>query len=329
MIIKSKPEDFIVEEINNLILVDNGKYSYYILKKTNLDTQAAIQKLTDLFGVNPKYVNFAGTKDKIAITTQYISIFHGPEKNITTENCEVTFIGKGNDRLNLGMLHGNTFTITVRNITKKEKNAFKIKQFVNYYDDQRFGTRKNTHALGKLLVKKEFKGAVLEAQSDHYPYLLLKKYLEKCPTDYVGALRELPKKLLLMFVHGYQSYLWNETVKEYLKRIKHTKIEYSLGELYVPLNQIEDREIPLISFDIETDKEMQKILDTIMKKEEITERNFIIRQMPEIVAPGGNRKLLIECKNFSENWIDDSVVILKFTLGKGSYATMVVKQLFC
>ena len=330
MKIKSKPEDFIVEEINTLKLAGNGKYSYYLLKKINLNTQACVQKISDIFKINPNHINFAGTKDKIAVTTQYISIFNGPDKNIKTDNCEFTFLGKGNERLNLGMLFGNKFTITVREIIKSERKKFNSeKQFVNYYDDQRFGNRKNSHILGKLLVKKDFKGAALEAQSEHYPYLLVNKYLEKNPTDYIGALRELPKKLLLMFVHAYQSYLWNETVKEFVKKIKHTKIEYSLGELYVPFEKIENREIPFISFDIETDEEMQKILDEIMKKERIKERDFIIKQMPELVASGGKRGLLMTVTDFSVDWTDEKTVVLKFTLGKGSYATIVVKELFC
>ncbi len=329
MRLKSKPEDFIVEEIHTLKFSDNGKYSYYLLRKINLETQACVQKISDIFKINPKYINIAGTKDKVAVTTQHISISNGPEKNVKTENCELTFLGKGNERINLGMLLGNKFTIIVRGINKKEKNIFAVKQFVNYYDNQRFGNRKNTHTVGRYIVKKDFKSAVLEAQSEHYPYSLVTEYLAQHPTDYVGALRKLPRKLLLMFVHAYQSYLWNETVKEYLVQFKHKNIHYSLGELLVPTENIGNIEIPLISFDVETTDEIQKILDTLMKKEEVKERDFIIRQIPELVAGGGQRDLLIDCKDFSFEWIDDETLKLSFILGKGSYATMVVKQLFC
>ncbi len=330
MKLKSKPEDFIVEEISTLKFSDTGKYSYYVLKKINLETQACVQKISDIFKINPKYINFAGTKDKVAVTTQHISISNGPEKNIMKENLELKFLEKGNERLNLGMLSGNTFTIIVREITDQEKKQFNPeKMFINYYDDQRFGNRKNTHIIGKYIVEKDFKSAALEAQSEHYPYSLVKEYLSQYPTDYVGALRKLPKKLLLMFVHAYQSYLWNETVKEYLMQFKHKNIYYSLGELFVPTEKIENTEIPLISFDIETTDEIQKILDTLMKKEGIKERDFIIKQIPELVVAGGKRDLLIDCKDLSFAWIDDTTLKLSFILGKGSYATLVVKELFC
>lgn len=332
MKLKSKPEDFIVKEINTLRLAENGKYSYYLLKKINLETQIAVQKIADTWKINPKYISIAGTKDKIAVTTQCISISHGPEKNITTENCELKFLGKGNERLNLGMLIGNRFAITIRDITKKEKKDYEKntkEQYINYYDEQRFGNRKNTHIIGRFLIKKDFKSAALEAQSGHYPYSLVKEYLAAHPTDYVGALRKLPKKLLLMFVHAYQSYLWNETVKESVKHFRHKKINYSLGELYVPVEKIENAEIPLISFDIECNEDLQKITDKIMKKEGIKPRDFLIKQIPELVAAGGKRDLLMAITDFSANWIDEETVILNFTLSKGSYATMAVKELFC
>src|SRR5439155_1740744 len=38
------------------------------------------------------------------------------------------------------------------------------------------------------------------------------------PTDYVGALRSLPFNLLMMFVHGYQSFLFNRTLSERMRR---------------------------------------------------------------------------------------------------------------
>ena len=148
MLLKSKPEDFIVEEINDLHLHESGSYSYYKLKKTNLETNSALQKIADLWKINPKYINIAGNKDKVAITTQFLSISKGPEKDLKTENLELTFLGKKNDRLNLGTLDGNKFTITVRKISAEERiNLLKNTQradflFVNYYDDQRFGIEK-------------------------------------------------------------------------------------------------------------------------------------------------------------------------------------------
>jgi tRNA pseudouridine13 synthase len=333
MQLKSKPADFIVEEINT-IKISEGKYSVYKLKKTNMDTFQALQIIANKFSINKKYINIAGTKDKVAITTQYISISRGPENGFKDEKIELEFVGKTHERIALGQLDGNKFTLIIRDISEKEQVRFKRNKnntiIPNYYDDQRFGIQKNNHIIGRHMIKKEWKQAVEElTKQNHYPNNIITNYLKKHATDYIGALRKLPKKLLLMFIYAYQSYLFNETVKELVRKQEHRTARYNIGELYFPEKSIQQQDIPLIGFDIECDnEEVHTILEKIMKQENITSRDFIIRQMPELSASGTNRPLLSEVKDFSHT-IDNDTIKLQFSLGKGSYATIVMKALFC
>ena len=138
-----------------------------------------------------------------------------------------------------------------------------------------------------------------------------------------------------MFVHAYQSWLWNETAKIFLeKKLRNIKtIEYSAGTLCFPTQKedfiLENIDIPIIGFDIEErNEEVNRVLADIMKKENVTERDFLIKQMPEITAAGGRRNLLTDCKELMIKEIDKETIELSFSLGKGSYATMIVKQLF-
>ena len=137
-----------------------------------------------------------------------------------------------------------------------------------------------------------------------------------------------------MFVFSYQSWLWNETAKQYvavkLGDGKYSVAHYNLGELFFPTEKLENKQIPLIGFDVEHDDEdVQQIIAEIMTQEQITERDFLIKQMPEVTASGGKRMLLSNCSDFSSKEIDGETMEFTFTLGKGSYATMVIKQLFC
>ena len=52
------------------------------------------------------------------------------------------------------------------------------------------------------------------------------EYLEKNKNDYIGALRLIPKKILWLYIHSYQSYLWNIIAK---KSKKHKKT-FPLGK---------------------------------------------------------------------------------------------------
>ncbi len=214
--IKQIQEDFIVKEISKLKFDNKGKYSYYLLKKKNYTTIDAIDIIKKKINIKKKYINFAGTKDKKAITEQHISIQNGPKTDLKLKDIELKFLGKGNERLNLGDLKGNEFMITVRNLDNKEIDGLKkkykniIKKIPNYFDEQRFGINKNNHIIGKYIIKKEFNKAC-----ELIPEV--KDYLNKKPNDFIGALRSLNKKILRIYIHSYQSYLFNKTVDEYLK----------------------------------------------------------------------------------------------------------------
>ncbi len=316
--IKTIPEDFIVKEINKLKYNNNGKYSYYLLKKKNYTTIDAIDVISKKLNIKSKYVNFAGTKDKLAITTQHISIKNGPKKDLKLEDIELKFLGKGNERLNLGNLKANDFIITARNLKKKKinnlKNNYKklIKNIPNFFDEQRFGINKNNHIIGKYIIKKEFNKAC-----ELIPEV--KNYLNKEPNDFIGALRSLNKNILRIYIHSYQSYLFNKTVDEYLK-LKPTK----------------NIKLPIIGFGTKIhNKELKNIINRILKKENISFHDFIIRQIPELTSEGNERDLFVNIKNFKIETIEKDElnkgkykVKLKFTLDRGSYATNVIKYLF-
>lgn len=115
--------------------------------------------------------------------------------------------------------------------------------FPNYFGVQRFGSiRPVTHLVGEKLVKGDIEGAVrtyisfttpeedksisdkrreLEGCTDWKPYLndipiqmstekMMMTVLANNGDDWIGAINILPKNLQMMFIHAYQSYLFNE-----------------------------------------------------------------------------------------------------------------------
>jgi tRNA pseudouridine13 synthase len=367
--IKQKPEDFVVKErldidkfINNFNdknknSTNNGDFSYYKLTKTNYNTISAIKAIARAWGLDEKFVNFAGTKDRNAVTEQYISIKRGPKKDLYINDITLNFLGVGKERINLGVLDGNDFEIVVEfssGSSNGDKLPYrKIKKMVNYFDDQRFGNKKENHIIGKLLVQKKFKDVCD----------LLK--LEVKGNDHVKAIRVMHKKLLQLFVHAYQSYLWNNAVSEYIKsNYSFYEIDYSLGKLAVPnvINDLNGFDVPLVGFGteeyFEENKDNQslmkllKIIEKILEKEKINYRDFIIREIPELSSEGTIRAMTTNVsklkinelgkKNFFIRIIsyvtglftknDDQSTSKKyklcFGLGSGSYATMAVKTIF-
>ncbi|MBI5389159.1 tRNA pseudouridine(13) synthase TruD [Candidatus Woesearchaeota archaeon] len=309
-ILKEQPEDFIVKEQALKVPKDQGTYAYYFLKKKNYTTLKAIQIIANAWNIPQKYMGFAGNKDKIAVTEQMISIKDGPSRNLEQKEISLTFLGRGDERINLGDLQGNAFVITVRNF--ESKSDLHPAKLLNFFDEQRFGKDGNNSTIGKALLKKQFKQA-LELMNNRS----LNSYLENHPNDYVGALRLLPKKLLKLYVHSFQSYLWNTVVKTLLDQ----------GAVL--------EKVPLYSFDTEfSERNLEVIYEKLMAEEGVSPRDFIMTSLPDITPSTVLRDVYMEAAGFSCSYAADELhegrwkCVLAFILPPGSYATMVVKQLF-
>jgi len=308
--IKEKPEDFIVEEVTIVQPVKKGNYSLWWMSKKDVTTADAVKKIARKLGIRERFVGFAGTKDKKAITKQLISISRispGRIERLNIEGIKLEFYGYSGKPVSLGDLEGNKFEITVRNLD--EIPVVKNKEIKNFYGEQRFSIQ--NAEIGKDIIKKNFKSAaqkIAETEND------VKDYLSINETDYIGALRKLPIKILKLYVHAYQSFLWNK-----------------MAELFD-----DNIELPVIGFDTEIeDERIRQLAEKIMKEEGITYRDFIIKEIPELSSEGGKRKLFAKPSDFEivEKGEDELnrekyKIKLKFFLPKASYATEAIRQIF-
>ncbi len=324
MLLKYKPEDFIVREKANFTLTERGLYSYWLLRKSNMTTLAAIYCLTRHLHIPEKSIGFSGTKDKVAMTEQFISVKeteqennYGKEIGFSNPHCTVTFVGYGDKPLLLGDLQGNSFVITVRDIDSEQLQSFETRiqgkntyQFTNFFGEQRF-SHKNV-VVGKLILKRKYKEAVDEiitAQGDYEHRV--REYRELHQNDHVGALKTIPRLVLLFFMHAYQSALWNE---------------------YVVL--IDQETVQLIGFGTELNAQEYSVIMPIMEREQITFRDFVNNSFPELSVEGSRRYKMCTATSLSYDVTEDDIfpgkkkVVIAFFLPKGCYATTLCKALF-
>ncbi len=302
MILKQQPEDFIVEEIP-MKKPSSGPFTYFLLKKRNLTTEYAMQRLAQHYKLPRKMFSYAGLKDKNAVTTQWCSA-RSEIESFKAKDWEVVVQGTAPEQINLGMLKGNKFIITVRECSEKELAAFKNpkKDFKNLFGEQRFGV--HNVDIGRAFLQRKYRKAteiIIDTDNTYGPEV--KKHLEQYNNDYVGALQKLPRKILVLYIHAYQSKLWN----------------------YMAMH-FDDEEIPLIGFDseFENDKVEEQYMD-LLKEDNITMRDFVFKDLKELTAEGGMRKtnLHVDIKSKIEN----NTAILEFQLPPGSYATEIIRQL--
>ncbi len=309
-ILKQIPEDFIVKEKSIVEPKKQGRFTYFLLRKKKSNTIDALKLIAKKNRMPLKKFGFAGNKDKTAVTEQICSV-QGPNvniKNIHGPVLKIIVLGRGDRPVSLGDLEGNYFEIMVRNVEELPKP---IDSFTNYFGEQRFGT--NNIEIGKALVKKEFEKACLLVDQD-----VVKDFLENNPTNFIAALRQLPKRLLRLYVHSYQSFFWNKTVKELVKQ------EELLDE------------VPIIGFDNEIENpKIKEITEKMMAKEGIDFRDFIIKEFPEISSEGSFRKVKAKVKDLLISELEEDELNqnkkkfrMSFFLDKGCYATEFIRQLF-
>jgi tRNA pseudouridine13 synthase len=167
--------------------------------------------------------------------------------NIKIKDSEIEVLGESNSHLQLGHLIGNNFRIKVRGIGDGDSISATTEELTekgipNFFGLQRFGTiRYITHQVGKLILLGDFKEALwtyvakpFEGEREEvrqvrgelwesrdvklglrelpkylrYERLMLQKLREGKSEE--EALLSLPKNLKMMFIHAYQSYLFNK-----------------------------------------------------------------------------------------------------------------------
>ena len=305
--IKDKPKDFIVKEELDRDLSDRGEHLVLTVTKRRYNTEDMVEALSQHTNIGRERFGFAGNKDREAITTQHVSV-RGAQptqfEGLHLKDIDVDVEGYTDAPLSLGDLAGNEFTITVRGVTAGD--IHEEGSFVNYFDTQRFSTA--NHIIGKHIVKDRFGEAVNILQDDDYHGKIIDEHLQKHRNDYKTALRQLPGNLLQLFVHAYQSQLWNRCVHENLE---------ALGE---------HDSFPILGFGTRPSNDLEKtVLDDLMDEENITPRSFIIRSIPELSAEGTRRD--VHKPIYDLDVIENPHgVKLSFYLDKGSYATMAVKH---
>lgn len=146
----------------------NPQFVKFVLHKQNCTTVDAIARLSRVCNINSKVFTFAGTKDKRAITSQYVTVCRVlPEKLQTADSQLEPSIHIGNfsfvnDRLELGALKGNRFRVVLRDIQDEPAMTQSLERvrdggFINYFGMQRFGTGHiPTHHIGKALIQDDF-----------------------------------------------------------------------------------------------------------------------------------------------------------------------------
>lgn len=170
--LRAEPEDFVVEEIADTPDPQGvGPYLICRLTKKNWDQQRSIKEIANRLGMSHQRIGFAGTKDKRAVTTQYITIYKGDPaaiKALHIPDITIEPVGASHQQISLGALQGNRFKISLSEYeplkpgtTSSDLLTGLSEGIPNYFGYQRFGVQRPvTHLTGLDILRGSYEDAV-------------------------------------------------------------------------------------------------------------------------------------------------------------------------
>jgi tRNA pseudouridine13 synthase len=223
--LRERPADFRVRELEafdtNPLDTDTGDYPYLVLRVTltGWDTNGFAGRLSDALGISRERIDWAGTKDKHAVTTQLFTIYDAePDALPDIRDADIEVVGRAGRHLSYGDLAGNAFEITVREPQSPENaeaitdelQAFAGREagrigVPNVFGHQRFGSRRPvTHQVGLHIVRGEWREAVLayvgnpfetEPEDTQAARAFVDEQAEREDPDWGACLDRMPRKL--------------------------------------------------------------------------------------------------------------------------------------
>ncbi len=165
-LIRSCPEDFVVEEIPRIHPEGHGGHLWLWVEKRSANTDWVARELAKVVGCPQREVGYAGLKDRHAVTTQWFSVpssettlaSHG---DIEIEGVRILERIRHTRKLKRGTLNGNRFELIIRDFTDDaDRTEQRLEQIrasgvPNYFGPQRFGHQGRNVDQGFRLLKKK------------------------------------------------------------------------------------------------------------------------------------------------------------------------------
>ncbi|NUN47577.1 MAG: tRNA pseudouridine(13) synthase TruD [Candidatus Brocadiae bacterium] len=249
MKLKSRPEDFIVVEDNQVAWDPQGSFAVYRVTKTSLNTFDVVNQLVARLGTTRARVNYSGLKDRHAVTEQVFTVLQGPARSLEGAGWTAEYAGRSSAPVKPSTLTGNRFTITLRAVHPGEVAEIRATidrvrrtGLPNYFDDQRFGSARHGQGFfGKAAIRGDWEEALrlviacpsakdsardkrtrgltqklwgrwdeLTGRLERGQERTIAQYLAEHPGDFRGACNRIDRNLLGLLLVAWQSWLWNE-----------------------------------------------------------------------------------------------------------------------
>jgi tRNA pseudouridine13 synthase len=340
----------------------SGSYTVYKLKKQGIDTNHALSDIFTKYGLRLKALGLkdanATTEQYVCDMTTRRSTNTLVTNRYTLE--KIGLLQKPLTKKDMIGNHFK-IKIEDADFTKISQFNQQDK-ILNFFGYQRFGSRRPvSHLIGKAILQKNFDHAVetLLSYTSEYdlPHNNKVREMLKDKTNYsknfnevppqmdiermvldeminhgdaLRALRAIPIQLRRFFVEAFQSFVFNQTVSMAYE-FGENLLQPQLGDVCFDkddnLGRYENDPhqrltIPLVGYSYSKKNRFDNIISQILVEQQITPKEFFVKEMQEASEEGGFRQVTIRCNDFAINepYVD-------FTLSRGSYATILLREI--
>jgi len=343
------------------LILGQSDYAVYKLKKKNIDTNHALSDIFRKKGLRLKALGLkdasAITEQFVCSNNKGRSI-----DNYVSSKYSLQKIGYVKKPLSKKDMIGNHFKIKIVDCKDNLSEFKEEDKILNFYGYQRFGSKRAvTHLIGKAILQKDFEKAVDLILSFQSPFdskenneirekLIDKsnfeKYFDQVPPqmdierlvlremidsgDSQKSIRQVPLSLRRFYIQAYQSFLFNHTLSfafsdgEDLFEPQEGDVCFDFkGIIGKYLKGADQRlAIPFVGYSYYKKTRFDYQISKILASEEISPRDFFIKEMQEVSNEGGFRQAAIACSDYSSE--GDT---LEFTLSRGSFATILLREI--
>lgn len=357
------------------------RFPLYRVEKRHIDTLHMARDLAQVLRSNVSFGGLKDRRAVTVQYVTPTSRRSQRPARVARENYTAELVGFVDEPMSRSRVAGNRFTVVLRDccpdVEARVEEAIRLgeqRRVPNYYGLQRFGTYgAGTHLVGKALVEQDFEKAVrllLEAPFPGDPQLgkaadeamaagrygegirllpagrdverVVAAELIRHPGEWVKALRSVPIKLRRLYVHAYQSYIFNRTLSRALEWAEDIS-RMEPGDNWADVSPDglltsaprgvrdvpTDRAVPMVQvvgyafrdYGSRFDRCVKEVLDSEGTRRE----SFYVKEMQEVSAEGGFRRPHLAL--LEPSWrVEGHTARMEFTLGKGQYATILLRE---
>ena len=168
---KQKFTDFCVDEQLSFPFTEKGEHAYLWIEKIDRSTVDVAKKLSEITGVHGSEIGYSGMKDRRAETRQWFSIKLSADRESELTACEsdslrIVETHRNSRKLKIGSHRSNHFRVLLRDCDgSRDEFEERLAQIEaggvpNYFGSQRFG-----RGLSNLTQVQAWMGAALDADS--------------------------------------------------------------------------------------------------------------------------------------------------------------------